>query len=213
MGGGTLAFKYPANFDLEGWQRTVAFHGHTCPGLALGYRASFAALRALQVKRAADEELVAIVENDACGVDAVQVITGCTLGKGNLIYRDYGKQVFTFARRDAESAVRIYVHAGRSNSDPGYLELHQKIENGTATAEEVTQYQQRQQQRIQQLLTVPEEEILSLQTVALDLPEKARIFNSVECSRCQEKVAEIRARIWEGRPVCLACVETYTRGW
>lgn len=29
-----------------------------------------------------DEELVCIAENDACGIDAIQVILGCSVGKG-----------------------------------------------------------------------------------------------------------------------------------
>ncbi len=40
-------------------------------------------MRILQVERDGDEELFAIVETDACGADAIQVITGCTFGKGN----------------------------------------------------------------------------------------------------------------------------------
>jgi formylmethanofuran dehydrogenase subunit E len=65
--------------------QVVAFHGHYCPGVTIGYRAALIALRELGVERAQDEELVALCENDACGVDAVQALTGCTLGKGNLI--------------------------------------------------------------------------------------------------------------------------------
>ena len=66
-----------------------------------------AALEHLEIDRARDEELIAIVENDSCSVDAVQFLAGTTFGKGNLIFRDFGKQVFTFARRDGQSAVRI----------------------------------------------------------------------------------------------------------
>jgi formylmethanofuran dehydrogenase subunit E len=47
-----------------------------------------AAMESLEMFRAKDEELVAIVENDACGVDALQCVAGCTLGKGNLLFRD-----------------------------------------------------------------------------------------------------------------------------
>lgn len=86
----------------------IEFHGHICPGLALGYRAATFALKHFG-KRAKDEELVSIVENDSCAVDAVQVITGCTFGKGNLIFRDYGKQVYTFIKRPSGDAVRISV--------------------------------------------------------------------------------------------------------
>lgn len=87
----------------------VLFHGHSCPGLALGYRAAMAALEELSLKHSEDEEIVCIVENDSCAVDAVQVITGCTFGKGNLIFKDYGKQVYTFIDRKAGRAIRISV--------------------------------------------------------------------------------------------------------
>jgi len=87
----------------------VVFHGHSCPGLALGYRAAMAALEELSLKHSEDEEIVCIVENDSCAVDAVQVITGCTFGKGNLIFKDYGKQVYTFIDRKAGRAIRISV--------------------------------------------------------------------------------------------------------
>ena len=43
-----------------------------------------------------DEEIVCVTENDACGVDAIQFITGCTFGKGNLLYRDRGKAGLQF---------------------------------------------------------------------------------------------------------------------
>jgi len=75
----------------------VAFHGHWCPGLAVGIRAAEWALR--EMGRAADEEIVAVVETDMCGVDAIQFLTGCTFGKGNLIHRDWGKNAFSFYRR------------------------------------------------------------------------------------------------------------------
>jgi len=56
---------------IKSYSDAVAFHGHACPGLALGYRAAQYALGALKAGRSDDEELVCIVENDACGVDAI----------------------------------------------------------------------------------------------------------------------------------------------
>ena len=64
-------------------------------------------LKAIESGRAEDEELVSIVENDACGVDALQCVTGCTFGKGNLIFRDYGKHVFTIYSRSTRKGVRV----------------------------------------------------------------------------------------------------------
>ena len=46
--------------------------------------------------RSRDEELVAVVETDMSGVDAIQFLTGCTFGKGNLIHKDYGKNAFSY---------------------------------------------------------------------------------------------------------------------
>src|ERR1700687_5756679 len=88
-------------------REVIQFHGHLCSGLALGYRVAKAALRELGGDRPRDEELVAVVENDSCAVDAVQFITGCTFGKGNLIFRDYGKHVYTFFNRRTGQGVRI----------------------------------------------------------------------------------------------------------
>ena len=184
----------------EDWQRTVDFHGHACPGLAQGFRASQAALNALKIDRSEDEELVAIVENDACGVDAVQVLTGCTLGKGNLILHNYGKQVFTFARRDQALAIRIYVHGGA-------------VKNAPVDSDEGEKTLQSKKDRIQQLLSLPDEEILIIQQIKLTVPEKARIFNSINCHICNEKVGEIYARVRYGKPVCIPCADSYSRGW
>jgi formylmethanofuran dehydrogenase subunit E len=58
-----------------------------------------AAMESLELFRAEDEELVAIVENDTCGVDALQCVVGYTFGKGNRLFRDDGKHVYT-----------IYIH-------------------------------------------------------------------------------------------------------
>ena len=87
--------------DLEQlWQKAAAFHGHVCPGLAIGFKACEAAMKVMGVKGSKDEELVCITENDACGVDAIQAVLGCSLGKGNLLYRNTGKSAYTFIRRD-----------------------------------------------------------------------------------------------------------------
>jgi formylmethanofuran dehydrogenase subunit E len=85
----------------DDFKQCADFHGHVCPGLAIGYQAAKAGIAWLEEHRAMDEEVVAIVETNACGVDAVQVLTGCTFGKGNFIHKDHGKQVFTFMSRES----------------------------------------------------------------------------------------------------------------
>ncbi|WP_406676660.1 FmdE family protein [Neomoorella carbonis] len=195
------------------WERAVAFHGHSCPGLVIGYRAAKIALRELAAGRAEDEELVAIVETDACGVDAIQVLTGCTLGKGNLLYRDYGKHVFTIGDRKTGAAVRVALKSGALQEDENYRNLRQRVFSGQATPAEKELFGRYQEQRLQLILEAPEEEIFKTEHVKLAMPAKARLFNSVTCAYCGEPVAEVRARVKEGRYACIPCAENYTRGW
>ena len=177
-------------------QQAIAFHGHYCPGLTIGYRAALAALRALGVSRAVDEELVAIAETDACGVDAVQFLTGCTLGKGNLILRDWGKQVFTFGRRSDGRMVRVALRYGVTTPP-----------NADALSPE-----ERRQRSLELLQTLPEEELFDIRWVDAPLPSPARIFASVQCSQCGEGVMEARAHLRDGQPVCPECYgKEYTR--
>lgn len=53
--------------DREQIERSISFHGHWCPGLAIDIRAAEWALGELG-GRAEDEELVAMVETDMCTV-------------------------------------------------------------------------------------------------------------------------------------------------
>ena len=105
--------------DKQLWEKCVEFHGHQCPGLAIGFRASEIAACELGEKMSAlrDEEIVCVTENDACGVDAVQVITGCTIGKGNLIYRPTGKMAFTFFFKDKR---KEYTRRAKTERKPGH---------------------------------------------------------------------------------------------
>jgi len=71
--------------------RTAEIHGHYCPGSALGVLASVYGLNLLGTGDfPADglENLMAIVEINACFADGVQIVSGCTLGNNALVYRD-----------------------------------------------------------------------------------------------------------------------------
>ncbi len=195
------------------WEKTVEFHGHVCAGLAFGYRAARAGLRELGARRAPDEELVAVVETDACGVDAVQVVTGCTLGKGNLLYRDYGKPVYTFGRRDLGKAVRVVVRGEAWSLDEDFQRLREKVRSQAAAPEDQERFRAKQIEVAAKILEAPEDQILKIQEISFDFPEKARIFASVTCAVCGEQVMEPRARVRDGKFVCIPCSETYTRGW
>jgi formylmethanofuran dehydrogenase subunit E len=82
--------------DRELWERSAAFHGHICPGLTIGYKAALYARDLLDLEFSQDEEVVCVTENDACGVDAISVVLGCSVGRGNLLFRLRGETGILF---------------------------------------------------------------------------------------------------------------------
>ena len=201
--------------QISSFSDVAKFHGHICPGLTIGYLAAKAGIEELCTDRDVDEELVTIVENDACGVDAVQVITGCTIGKGNLIFKDYGKQAFTFICRDSGKAVRVVLKAdfNINTLDPELDKLRPKVMSGTATESETLEFRKRMNDISELMRETPTEKMFEIKHVTVEIPQKARIFNSVKCSKCGEMFAESRARVQNGELVCISCYDEYTRGW
>ncbi|MCD4807092.1 MAG: TraR/DksA C4-type zinc finger protein [Methanococcoides sp.] len=189
--------------DLED---AIEFHGHLCPGLVIGYRVGTYAAEQFK-DRSEDEELVVVVENKSCGVDAIQVINGCTFGKGNLVFKDLGKHVYTFFKRGDRNALRISVNPRKRGNDEKYNELFPKVRNGTATAEELEEFQKRHAERSYAILDIPDEELFTVKNVETEPPEKAMIYRSIACAECGEEAMETRLRVKEGKIVCLSCFE------
>lgn len=172
----------------EDLQAASRFHGHLCPGLAIGYRAVEAAAELVDLSRSRDEELVCVVENDSCSVDTVQYLTGCTFGKGNLFFRDHGKQVFTFASRSRPGrAVRVSLRAGAipaaDDEDPD----------------------ERRRKVLERLLEAPAYELFDVREIDFQIPEEAVIRPSVPCAQCGEPTMETRLVEVDGRRLCLPC--------
>ncbi|TAJ45384.1 FmdE family protein [Methanofollis fontis] len=201
--------------QMPTYDDVIRFHGHLCPGVTFGYRAAQIALERTGAGRAPDEELVVIAENDACGLDAFQVLTGCTIGKGNLILRDFGKNAWTLVNRTAGTAVRIVVRPGFSieELDPAFLPLRARVWEGSATPDEEEDLHRRLDAICQAILTRPEDEVFIIRKVEPVVPERARLFRTHICAVCGEGVAESRARVKDGRIVCIPCAGEYTRGW
>lgn len=173
--------------DKQLWEKCIEFHGHECPGLAIGYRACEIAAQNMKIKFSKDEELVCITENDACGVDAVQVITGCTMGKGNLIYRGTGKMAFSFFSRNDNISIRLVL----------------KQSDKKMTREEREDF----------ILNAPSNEVFDIKKPDFSLPEEARIFETIICENCGEGAPEHKIRISGGKKLCLDCYKEYSRGW
>ena len=184
------------------------FHGHVCPGTVMGYRAAKIATREFSSEKSVDEELVAIVENDSCSVDAIQVVTGCTFGKGNLIFKDHGKHVYTFINRKTGDALRISLKSSvdLEHMDPAWSRLRRKVTSGAATSNEQQDFRKRADRIAEMLMKMSEEDLFNVTHIEIaDVPKKARIFRSVTCQKCGELVSEHRARLENGETVCIPC--------
>ena len=170
---------------MKNWNDCVAFHGHECGGLTIGYKASLYAAQLLALEFSADEQVVCICENDACGVDAIQVMLGCSIGKGNLLFHMRGKSAYSFYNRKTGKSVRLVL----------------KPKPKGMTKEESFSYYQ----------ACPPEEIFDVKATTITLPEKARMFDSYTCDCCGESTGANWIRLAEGKKLCLDCYPAYNR--
>ncbi len=189
---------------MKTYDEVMGFHGHSCPGLALGYRVSLRMLKEFG-GRAEDEELVAIVENNSCAVDAIQVVTGCTFGKGNLIFRDYGKQAYTFLDRTSGKGIRISVDWKKPAETEEERTVWEKYAKGDRSKKVLQFVHDRKAAKTRYILEADEKELMAVRRALEKLPPEAEIYRSVVCEGCGEKVAEPKVRIKNGKLLCIPC--------
>ena len=188
-------------------EKAKAFHGHLCAGVTIGVRAAEIALREIG-PHSTDEEVVAIVETDMCAVDAIQLLTGCTFGKGNLIHRDYGKNAFTFIRRSDGKAIRIVSRPDAWPADlPERQMLATKISAGTASDVDRRRYWELVEERALAVLDILPERMFEVREVHVEIPRRARVQASIACEQCDELTMETRIRRYQGRNLCIPCFE------
>lgn len=179
---------YADSSDYPGYptyEEVVRFHGHSCPGSMMGYRMAIAGLEAVKAAGMDPKELSAIVENNACGVDALQVVSSCSFGKKKIIFHDYGKNVYTLFSPKTGKGFRVS------------LQLKEIPDNVTEDREAFTNY----------LLEASDEDILVVTEtmVALEIPQHTR--KSIPCPFCKESV-NINRTIKKGSSqICIPCAE------
>lgn len=190
----------------EDYQACIDFHGHTCMGVTIGYLAAKLALNLLEEGPAVDEELIVIVENDACCCDAIQVLTGCTFGKGNFFFLDYGKMAFTFGSRTSKQGVRLLLKKDIFLVPEEEQKLAEKIANATATTSEKEQYQTLYETRGETLFARGAEAFFDIEKIAaMQLPPTAPRAPSKACDICKEMVMETKLETRGGHQVCRGC--------
>jgi formylmethanofuran dehydrogenase subunit E len=195
----------------EEFKRCTDFHGHTCPGIAIGFRAAQVLMDRLGVRKAANEELVAVVETDACGADAIQVMTGCTFGKGNFIFKNYGKHAFSLTDRKQKRTFRVCLQPDSLKPSRDHRALIEKVRSGQASKDETDQYSRLQRERIESILKAPAESLFIIEEVPPFIPPEAKIVESVPCEFCGELTKIDLLREVANRMACPPCA--HKRGW
>lgn len=189
------------------WEATVKFHGHICPGVAVGHRACWYARKLLNLTSPSlASEYMVVAENDLCGLDAVQISTGCTVGNDGLIIDLQGKQAFSFINKKTGLGVRIVLDAPLWDSNHP-IELHHKVKLGTSTQEEAQEFFRLRKQRGEQLLELTDEELFKVEKIERRIPGKPRLHPVVRCSRCAEQVMLPWAQEQENEILCPRCRE------
>jgi formylmethanofuran dehydrogenase subunit E len=174
--------------------RAKEFHGHVCPGIVLGTRLTIAGMRELGMDpKKKNHDLIVYVEIDRCGADAIQAITGCSLGHRNLKHKDFGKFAATFVDTGSGNAVRVSVHEKN------------RAEHDKLPPKEV----------LRVLSEVPEPEILAIERVQLAIPKEdlpGFPVGKAVCSACGEQISDNRHVIAQGKVLCRNCAgESYYR--
>ena len=162
-------------------EKAVRFHGHICPGLTIGVLVAKYVLEH-GYEYSPNEELVAVVENDNCSVDALQVLLGTTFGKGNLVHQDYGKNNYVFYDRRAKKGVRLSIKS-------------KEFGDKKLTRDE----------KIQLLLSSKPEDIFNIYEIDYNPPGLAEIEESVPCEICGELTMNSRLMTYNDSEMCIPC--------
>jgi formylmethanofuran dehydrogenase subunit E len=176
---------------------SVRIHGHLCAGQVLGVRMSILGLQESGIfnpKGSDRKNIIVFVEMDRCATDAVQSVTGCSLGHRTMKFMDYGKMAATYVNLKTGKAVRI---VAREDSRQKAKEYFPEIENKYAA-------------QLEAYKVMSDEELFDVMEVEIKLrPEDmpGRPMRRVQCDTCGEHVQDMREVYQDGKVLCVPCAQ------
>jgi formylmethanofuran dehydrogenase subunit E len=174
---------------------SARIHGHLCPGQVLGVRMSMLGLSEIGIhdpKGKDRKSLIVFVEMDRCATDAVQSVTGCSLGKRSMKFMDYGKMAATYMNLATGKAIRIIAREDSRQKAKG---LFPEIDNKYAG-------------QLEAYKLMSDEELFDVMEVSVKVaPENmpGRPMRRVQCDFCGEHVQDKREVYQDGKVLCVAC--------
>ncbi len=178
-------------------KESARLHGHLCPGQVLGVRMAIRGLKEIGIddpKGRDRKNLIVFVEMDRCATDAVQSVTGCSLGKRTMKFMDYGKMAVTFVNLSTGKAVRIVAkEEARERARKLFPEIEDKYKA-----------------QLEAYKVMSDDELFEAMPVIVRLrPEDmpGRPLRRVKCELCGEYVQDMREVRNNGKTLCRPCAE------
>ena len=200
--------RKPCICDSTLINRIIAFHGHFCPGIAIGIRVAELALQ--QFNAFNKEDLIAVVESNMCGVDAIQFLTGCTLGKGNLVQKDFGKTAFSFYNRGDGKGFRAVLRPGSNETIGMELELRllsEKLFNSTLDSIEEQRCEELKNKIFYTYMNMDLKHMFIITKKKFPVKRPNNTLSSMYCEDCGEMAIESHTRRFEGKIFCIPCFD------
>jgi len=111
-------------------------------------------------------------------------------------------------RRSDGRAIRVSSRPGGFGPpDPERQALFEKISSGRASGDESERLTALMERRSEDILTTPVEELYDVHEVDAPAPPMARVFSSVDCTRCNEPTMETRLHLLDGETLCRPCFD------
>ena len=179
-------------------QDSARMHGHLCPGQVLGVKMAMLGLKEVGIadpKGKDRKSIIVFVEMDRCATDAVQSVTGCSLGHRTMKFMDYGKMAATFLNLKTGKAVRVIA---REDSRQKAKEYFPEIEN-------------KYEAQLEAYKIMSDGELFDVMEVHVkvkpeDMP--GRPLRRIKCDSCGEYVQDLREVQRNGRVLCRPCADT-----
>ncbi len=194
--------KMLVNMQLK---RVVDFHGHLCPDLVIGCKAHELAMERLSQKEKLDGGLIVIAENKTSALDAIQCLSGCTLGNQRLKVHDFGKHKYTFLISRTGLGVKLSLKEQSFKDKPEYLELEEKAEKGEATVEDIARFQSLLDERVKLLLSIRHDALFDTVITTRKPPRTETFTDLAQCDRCRDLVLKSRLVNIKGFSMCRQC--------
>jgi len=174
---------------------SVRIHGHLCPGQVLGVKMSVLGLKKIGIEEPKGKDKknhIVFVEMDRCATDAVQSVTGCSLGHRTMKFMDYGKMAATFVNLKTKKAVRVIA----------------KEESRDVAKRYFPDIEDKYKAQLEAYKVMSDEELFDVMDVKVEIkPEDmpGKPLKRVKCDRCGEYVQDMRDVSKNGKVLCKPC--------